>query len=224
MRVRRTVSFSVFSGEPGEVSTALSAFLSERKKFVLSSSFNSSLPSADLSWTRVGPPSGSEKSSRNLLILILLGGLPLSSRSEESLFCKPPLIKYLPSPSEASLSVSGPIMLPNPIDSLAFLRIVAALSLVKRALFGIDDREVVCLLSSLFGVVMGRDCGSASMPKAELCGTPSSMVGSACASLLGFSRHADGCGAFRCVACDFFGVSTSGDVSFTRFAAVAAES
>lgn len=105
-------------------------------------------------------------------------------------------------------------MPPNPIDSLAFLRIVAALSLVKIALFGGDGCEVVCVWESLLGDIEERECGGTSTTKAELCGMSSSISGGAGASLFGFSGDVIGCGAFRCGDCGVFGGMVGGAGDF----------
>lgn len=60
-------------------------------------------------------------------------------------------------------------MAPRPMDSRAFLRIVAALCLLIDRRFSGDD-EVVTVFDSFFGEGEERICGGPSMPKADVCG------------------------------------------------------
>lgn len=69
-------------------------------------------------------------------------------------------------------------MPPKTIDSLAFLRMVAALCLVRLSLFGEDDGVSRDVVGDLDNFICGEVSG-VSIPKAELCGVTISIFGDA---------------------------------------------
>lgn len=85
-------------------------------------------------------------------------------------------------------------MPPRPMDSRAFMRIVAALCLVLDRRFSGDD-EVVTVLDSFFGEGEERICGGPSMAKADVCGGDgAARVGESSTLSLIFEGETEVCG------------------------------
>lgn len=81
-------------------------------------------------------------------------------------------------------------MRPNPIDSLAFLMMVAALPLVRLSLFG-EDNGSSGVVVGVLDIFFCGEVSSASTPKAQLCdASTSNFRGAGGARVGGFSEGA----------------------------------